>query len=87
MAAKKGKKAQKPRKQKTTRDSAGLRRSDLPELPLRPGTDPNRVDVTGTMPEGIRVDPDLTEGHPGYEESGDSEIIPNKRLTKRGPRQ
>ena len=35
-----------------------------------------RVDVTGIVPEGIRVDPNLTEGHSGYEESGDSEVIP-----------
>jgi hypothetical protein len=41
-----------------------------------------RVDVTGIVPEGIRVDPDLTEGHPGYQETGDSEIIPNERLTR-----
>jgi hypothetical protein len=32
------------------------------------------------MPEGIRIDPDITVGHPGYQESGDSEIIPNERL-------
>jgi hypothetical protein len=38
-----------------------------------------RCDVTGRMPEGIRVDPDLTEGHPGYQESGSSEIIPDQR--------
>jgi hypothetical protein len=37
------------------------------------------VDLTGTMPEGIRIDPDITQGHPGYEESGDSEIIPPDR--------
>jgi len=35
------------------------------------------------MPEGIRVDPDITEGHPGYQESGDSEIIPD-RTPRRG---
>jgi hypothetical protein len=29
------------------------------------------------MPQGIRIDPDIMEGHPGYEESGDSEIIPS----------
>jgi uncharacterized protein (DUF2267 family) len=44
-------------------------------------TDPNRVDVTGVMPDNIRVDPNITEGHPGYQESGDSEIIPTERLT------
>jgi hypothetical protein len=36
------------------------------------------------MPEGIRIDPDITEGHPGYEESGDSEIIPPERLAGGG---
>jgi hypothetical protein len=34
------------------------------------------VDITGIVPEGVRIDPDITEGHPGYEESGSSEIIP-----------
>jgi hypothetical protein len=48
----------------------------------RPGDTPNRIDVTGKVPENIRVDPDITEGHPGYEESGDSEIIPMKRLVE-----
>ncbi len=43
-------------------------------------TDPNRVDVTGIVPESVRVDPDNTEGHPGYEESGESEVIPINRL-------
>jgi flap endonuclease-1 len=42
----------------------------------QPGGNPGRIDITGTMPEGIRIDPDITEGHPGYEESGDSKIIP-----------
>ncbi len=41
-----------------------------------------RVDVTGIVPEGIHIDPDITEGHPGYEESGDSEIIPLERLAR-----
>jgi hypothetical protein len=38
------------------------------------------VDITGIVPESIRIDPDITEGHPGYEESGESEIIPPERL-------
>lgn len=46
----------------------------------QPGGGQGRVDLTGTMPEGIRVDPDITEGHPGYQESGESEIIPTERL-------
>lgn len=48
----------------------------------QPGGGRGRVDVTGTMPEDVRVDPDITEGHPGYQESGESEIIPNERLVK-----
>jgi hypothetical protein len=32
-----------------------------------------RQDVVGHVPDDIRIDPDITEGHPGYEESGDSE--------------
>ena len=31
--------------------------------------------------KGIHVDPAITEGHPGYEESGESEISPNQRFT------
>jgi hypothetical protein len=42
----------------------------------RPGSGQGRLDVTEIMPPGIRVDPNTTEGHPGYEESGESEIIP-----------
>jgi hypothetical protein len=41
-----------------------------------------RVDITGIMPEDVRVDPEVTEGHPGYEESGGSEIIPPERLAR-----
>ena len=54
----------------------------LPPARSHPARDPHRVDVTGKAPEDIRIDPDLTEGHPGYEESGDSEIIPVDRLAK-----
>ena len=40
------------------------------------GSGKGRRDVTGFLPEDIRVDPNITEGHPGYQESGDAEIIP-----------
>jgi hypothetical protein len=40
------------------------------------GSGEGRKDVTGILPEGIRVDPYITEGNPGYEESGDSEMLP-----------
>jgi hypothetical protein len=79
MAAKKGRRPRKPEKQ--AEPVAGL----LPEDPAlesgqrdsgQPGGGQGRVDVTGVVPEGVRVDPNLTEGHPGYQDSGDSEIIP-----------
>ena len=47
-------------------------------LPYQPGVSPSSVDVTGVVPEDVRVDPDITEGHPGYEETGDSEIHPSR---------
>jgi hypothetical protein len=50
----------------------------------QPGGGRGRVDVTGAVPQGIRVDPNLTVGHPGYQESGSSEIIPTERLTRGG---
>jgi len=46
--------------------------ADVPEVQRGKG----RKDVTGVVPGGVRVDPDLTPGHPGYEVSGGSEIIP-----------
>jgi hypothetical protein len=42
----------------------------------QPGGGQGRVDITGIIPEGIHVDPNITESHPGYDESGSSEIIP-----------
>jgi hypothetical protein len=50
-----------------------------------PGSGQGRVDIIGIVPEGIRIDLDLTEGHPGYDESGDSEIIPPERMAAGGP--
>jgi hypothetical protein len=47
-----------------------------PELPYQRGVSPDDVDITGPPLEGVRIDPDATEEHPGYEESGGSEIIP-----------
>ena len=45
------------------------------------GSGKGRRDETGVMPEDFQVDPDITEGHPGYQESGDSEIIPPQGST------
>lgn len=55
-----------------------------------PGSGPyaeavGRVDITGIVPEGVHVDPLITEGHVGYEESGESEIIPTQRLADKPP--
>jgi hypothetical protein len=50
----------------------------------QPGGGRGRVDITGIVPEDIHVDPDLTEGHPGYDESGESEIIPLERFAGGG---
>jgi hypothetical protein len=72
----------KKRKQAMPRRKKEPARADQPAakaLPKPASGSPGRVDVTGVMPEGIRVDPDITEGHPGYEESGSSEIIPAER--------
>src|SRR4051794_28146676 len=47
----------------------------------RPGGGQGRTDVVGIIPpDQVHIDPDMTEGHPGYEESGLSEIIPIERL-------
>ena len=40
------------------------------------GGSKERVDVTDAMSEDAHVDPDLGEGHAGYEESEDSEAVP-----------
>jgi hypothetical protein len=91
MAAKKGTRANKGKKQgasgarsRTTAEDKRPAEKALPKPTGQPGEGQGRVDVTGIVPEGIRVDPDVTEGHPGYEESGDSEIIPTERLIKGG---
>jgi hypothetical protein len=54
----------------------GHQTAEPPELPYDPEANPNLVDITGIVPDNSRIDPDITEGHPGYQESGDSEIIP-----------
>jgi hypothetical protein len=47
-------------------------------LPHVPGVSPGSVDVVGILPDDVHVDPDIMEGHPGYEESGGSEQKPSK---------
>lgn len=64
--------AAKRRKKQQTPDTQNNADSGRPET----GSGKGRRDVTGIMPDDIHIDPDITEGHPGYEESGDSEISP-----------
>jgi hypothetical protein len=47
-------------------------------LTYQPGISPGSVDVTGIVPEGVHVEPYITEGHSGYEESGTSELHPGR---------
>ena len=59
--------------------------SEPPKLTVEPdpgvpGGGKGRTDVVGKVPPDIQVDPEITEGHPGYDESGPSEIIPLDRL-------
>lgn len=62
-------------------------RADVaPALPHEPDVFPGAVDVVGVLPDDVHVDPDITEGHPGYEESGRSEIKPPKPLSAGTPR-
>jgi hypothetical protein len=52
----------------------------------QPGGGQGRVDFVGNVPEGVRVDPYITEGHPGYEEkSSSSELWPAQRQAKSEP--
>jgi hypothetical protein len=41
-----------------------------------------RGDVIGKVPDDVRIDPYVTEGHPGYDETGPSEIIPVERMVE-----
>ncbi|MCS7168835.1 MAG: hypothetical protein RMI91_09580 [Gemmatales bacterium] len=61
--------------------------SGPPALTQRRIVSASSVDITGRVPDDVHVDPDITEGHPGYQESGESEIIPMERLTKPESRQ
>jgi hypothetical protein len=51
-----------------------------------PGGGAGRTDVTGKMPDNIRIDPNITEGHPGYEESGESAIRPPEQASENATR-
>ena len=44
----------------------------------QPGGGQGRTDVTGVIRDKVRVDLYVTEGQPGYEETGPSEIAPHE---------
>lgn len=52
------------------------------QLPFDVQAQRGTVDVVGVLPKDIVVDPNLTEGHPGYSDSGRSEIIARKSSPK-----
>src|SRR5207244_12678183 len=52
------------------------RKKQQTPVPADQGKKDNRVDRTGIVPGNVRIDPDLTPGHPGYEVSGGPETIP-----------
>ena len=63
----------KPQKNKT-KTSTKTKRGITPALPHQPDVKRDAVDVVGIVPGDVYVDPELTEGHAGNEESGDSEM-------------
>ncbi len=84
----------KPGKDPTVSDPAREENASKPSPALPPGQTAGsgpyaeavgRVDITGIVPEGVHVDPLITEGHVGYEESGESEVIPPQRLAEKPP--
>jgi len=48
----------------------------------KPGDGAGRVDVVGQVPADVHPDPNITEGHPGYQESGGSELRPPRTSGK-----
>ncbi len=50
-------------------------RTARPALSRKVEPNPSRVDVVGKLPPDIHVDPEITEGHRAYDETGPSEII------------
>ena len=64
---------------KVREDDGNVARALTPGVPCslthQAGISPGSVDVTGIVPEGVIVDLNITEGHPGYGVSGASKII------------
>lgn len=53
-----------------------------PALPHRPGVLPGSVESILSASEPVCIDPNITEGHAGYEESGHSELILPERFSE-----
>ncbi len=71
-----------PKKKSSSRELARTPNSNSSERDSGlPGGGAGRRDVVEPIPDDTHVDPYLTEGNPGYEESGDSEIRPIGRPT------
>jgi hypothetical protein len=51
----------------------------------QPGGGQGRVDIAANIADDVRVDPNITEGHSGYDESGASEIHPLKAIQDKQP--
>jgi hypothetical protein len=66
--------SQKTSPKKDKKASTKTKPTVIPASPHKPGVKPDAVDVVGVLPGDVHVDPELTEGHAGYEESGDSEL-------------
>ena len=66
--------AQQQQTEKKLLTSTAPKSGQTPALQYEPGVNPDAVDVVGIIPGDVYVDPEITEGHPGYEESGDSEV-------------
>ena len=45
----------------------------------QPGGGQGREDATGVIRDKIHIDPEIMEGHPGYDETGPSETTPPPR--------
>jgi hypothetical protein len=79
-----------PQKSRSGKNPAGRHRTRAPSHePAKlmgrtesghPGDGAGRVDIVGKVPSDVRVDPYVTEGHPGYDETAPSEITPVERM-------
>ncbi len=62
------------RQQKKPKVKPSKASKQAPALSHESAVSPNAVDVVGIVPEEVHVDPEITEGHPGYDETGPSEL-------------